>query len=467
MPYKVRNIADFAHPVRLRWMMAAMVGLLTLTLLGPAMTILGDAESGVGNPLRQVGYAIVFILAVVALRPIRHPERLAVVPWPFWLALAWCWVSLAWSLDFGVGVRRLVLTTIIIWSVFAIVQSLGIARTLLFVRIALIVLLIVNLVTVLAFPLIGVHQHEGKEFMLDGKWRGIMGHKNLAGLICALTMLFFAFDRRNLPYAVQAAVLILSAVFLWFSGSKTSLGLVFAAAALGFGIAYFKTRSAGRQGIPPIGRGLLLVGISLALFPLIHWGVQSDAFLNFIADPEGLTGRAEIWAAMMRFYLKDPVFTAGYGSFWNINNVSPILTFGQGWVQQVSEGHNGYLDLLVTIGLPGLVLVLMATLVFPVDRLLTTRSLQQGTCALVAAVLVFCISHNFTESTLFDRDTLGQVFLLVALAILWTGEGQDPAVARRAPKGKARPENPARDMNRRARLRAADPSSRRDARPDR
>ncbi|MDF0490947.1 O-antigen ligase family protein [Sphingomonas sp. H39-1-10] len=457
MPNRIRRISDMSQPVHLRLAMAAMVGLLILTLFGPAMTTLGETESGAGNVLRQAGYAWVFAFAVIAMRPLKHPERLAVVPWPFWLALAWCWLSLAWALDPGVAVRRLVLTTIIIWSAFAIVRQLGIERTLLFVRLALVAMLIINFVTVIVFPSIGLHDTTSDDPLLVGKWRGLMGHKNQAGLLCALTILFFVYDRRKLPYALMAAVVISSTVFLWFSASKTSLGLVFVAAAAGIGIAHAKKRYGNRHSMSAIGRSVLMLAIALILVPIIHFSVQSDWFLNYLADPSGLTGRTQIWAAMMRYYLNNPVFSAGYGSFWNIGNASPMLTFGKGWVLSVSEGHNGYLDLLVTIGLPGLVLVLMATFVFPARRLFVTTRLSHATVALVAAVLLFCFMHNFTESSLFDRDTLGQVFLLIVLGMLWTGENLE---GRSDLPGRAKKtEDPAYTLNRSARVRAGINSS--------
>jgi len=457
MPAKIRRFNDLSQPVRLPVAMAAMLGLLTLTLFGPAMTMLGDNESGSGNVLRQIGYVLVFALAVVAMRPLKHPERLAVVPWSFWLALAWCWLSLAWAIEPGVAVRRLVLTTIIIWSAFAIVRQMGIERTLLFVRGALAAMLIINFVTVLAFPDIGLHNANGDEAMLGGQWRGFMGHKNQAGLLCALTIVFFSFDRRKLPYALLAVVILLSTVFLWFSESKTSLGLVFVAVALGFGVARLKAKHVNRVAMSMTARNLIIAAIGLLLLPLIHFGVQSDWFLNYLADPSGLTGRTQIWAPMVRYYLSNPVFSAGYGSFWNIGNTSPMLTLGKGWVLDVAQGHNGYLDLLVTVGLPGLVLVLMAAFVFPAQRLFATTRLTEGTGALVAAVLVFCLAHNFTESTLFDRDTLGQVFLLLALGMLWTGE--DQRETQNQPVRTKRTEDVAQTLNRKARVQAGMSSS--------
>ncbi|SDA36967.1 O-antigen ligase [Sphingomonas sp. NFR15] len=472
MPRKLRSFSDFSQPVSLPLAMAAMALLLTLTLLGPAMTTLGDAESGAGNVVRQLGYAVVFGLALIAMRPLKHPERLAVVPWFFWVALAWCWLSLAWALDPSVAIRRLVLTTIVIWSVFAAVKQLGIERTLLFVRIALVAILVVNYSVVLALPKFGLHNLDSEDPLLVGKWRGLMGDKNQAGLICAITIIFFSFDRRGLPYALLAGIILFSVIFLWFSASKTSLGLVFVAIAVSVGYIRLRPLMKVHRQMSPVRRNMILAGVAVAFVPLIHFGVQSDLFLNYIADSSGLTGRTEIWRAMMRYYLENPVFSAGYGSFWNIGNASPIFRYGEGWVQTVSEGHNGYLDLLITIGLPGLVLVIVATLIIPAYRLITTSHLSNATCALVVSLLFFCFSHNFTESSLFDRDTIGEVFLLLALAMLWTGEAKRRNAEVGAEGDKAgrpnSPDNPAVAMNRRARIRTgARPSGRENSRSGR
>lgn len=417
MAIKARGINDLSQPVRLPLAMVAMGGLLALTLLGPAMTILADTAEGAGNTARQVGYLLVFVLAVVAMRPLRHPERLLVVPWPLVVALGWCWLSLVWAIDPGVGVRRLVLTTLVLWSVFALVRQIGYERTLLMVRGALILVLIANFATSLLFPVIGIHQLAEADG-LAGDWRGMMAHKNIAGLACALTIILFAFDRRTLPYWAMGGGIAGAALFLILSNSKTSIGLIAAALVLGFGVALFNRRFAAvLRPSRPVRTGIV-VALLAGLAALFHFGVQSDAMLEYISDPGNLTGRTSIWVPMVRYYFSNPMLGAGYGSFWNINAASPIKADQQGWLLVVSQGHNGFLDLMITIGLPGLILVLAATLIWPLGRLLLRPGIRFAACALIASIVIFCIGHNGTESSLFDRDTIGQVFLMLALALL-------------------------------------------------
>jgi O-antigen ligase len=153
------------------------------------------------------------------------------------------------------------------------------------------------------------------------------------------------------------------------------------------------------------------------------FGLQNfylPAIGHLINTPMTFTGRTEIWNAVWRYIAAHPVLGAGYGSFWNIGPASPIFTYGFGWVQEVSEGHNGYLDLLAAIGPFGFLLVIAGAYVVPIVRLIGWRQSQRDTGALLMAMMIFIIGHNFTESSLFDRDTIGQVFLMLTIAGIWS-----------------------------------------------
>lgn len=385
------------------------------------MTIVGGSAEGAGNLGRQAGYLVVFVLGAAAMRPLHHPERLAVVPWPLVVALGWCWLSLIWAIDPGVGVRRLILTTVVLWSIFALVRQLGYERTLLMVRCALILALVVNFATALLFPTIGIHQPADADG-LAGDWRGMMAHKNLAGLTCALTIVLFAFDRRKLPYWVMGIAITGASIFLIMSNSKTSIGLIAVALVLGFGVAVFNRRYAPVLRLSSHARIGIATALVVILAAVFHFGMQNDATLAYVSDPNNLTGRTSIWKPMVRYYLGNPMLGAGYGSFWNINAASPIEGDQVGWLKTVAQGHNGFLDLMVTIGLPGLIIVVAATFLWPLGRLLGRPGFRFPACALIASMVIFCIGHNGTESSLFDRDAIGQVFLMLSLALLANAE---------------------------------------------
>ena len=386
--------------------------LLLLTILGPAMT---SENTGIESQIRTIGYILVTALAIVALEPWRKPERLLVVPWPLLLALGYCWVSLAWAIDPVVGLRRLVLTTLVLWSIFALVRKLGIERTVLVVRIALVATLAANYWLALTNPALGIHQFRPDNVEdMSGSWRGIMIQKNFAGLTSAMAILLFAFDAARLHLALRVAVIAAAAGFLYLADSETSQIMVVVSLVLG-GVFEWLTNTRGREQLAPSWAAWVLLAIPALLF--VSMAIDNQPYLDMLTDPAGFTGRTQIWSALVKFYADYPLQGAGYGSFWDLGPGGPIYQYGVDWVRTMSQGHNGYLDLLVTIGLPGTLVVMFAVLVWPMQRLL--RGGDHPVRPLAAAMFIFCLGHNLTEAMLFDRDSLSQVFLMIALALLW------------------------------------------------
>jgi O-antigen ligase len=383
--------------------------LIVLALLGPWMTTF---NTGAQNTVRQVGYGIVLVLSLIALRPWQHPERLAVVPWPLLAALAWCWLSAFWMIDPDVGIRRLVLTTIVAWSLFALIRQLGAEQTVAILRILLAIVLAVNFAAVFLYPEIGKHPANDD---LAGNWRGIMGHKNFAGVPCAAAILFFVFDASRVNRVVRIVVCAGAVVFLVMSGSKTSMGICAFSVVVGAIFTLLAKQYQQRQLAPAYYAWLLLI-IPAVIF--VTMAYSPAYYLDLVSDPAAFTGRTQIWTALIKAYVDRPWLGVGYGSFWDLGPSGPIFQYGSGWVTQMSEGHNGYLDLLVQIGCVGTLIAFYALLVWPTQRLLYGG--DHPARVLSAAIIVFCLGHSFTESQLLDRDSLVQVLMMVAIALLWS-----------------------------------------------
>jgi O-antigen ligase len=108
---------------------------------------------------------------------------------------------------------------------------------------------------------------------------------------------------------------------------------------------------------------------------------------------------------------------------------------GTEWLQLVAEGHNGYFDLLVAIGPIGLALVIIAMIVLPILRLIERPSGNGQTGALLMAAMAFMVGHNLTESSIFDRDSIGQVFLVLIVAMIWSTTRERPSRVNAASTG--------------------------------
>ncbi|MFZ2994722.1 O-antigen ligase family protein [Sphingobium sp.] len=391
-------------------MQAALAALLILTMLGPFMTFASTQTTGEGSPVRQVAYILVFGLLIFGTRPFDHPRRLLVIPMTMLLALGWCWLSIGWAIDPGIAVRRLILTSVIIWSLFIAIDQLGYERPVKLLRNLLIAILVANFITVFLFPDFGVHpMDEIGDKRLIGDWRGVLMHKNVAGAVCAITIITFLFDADRYPKLLRGAVIAASLLFLILTQSKTSLGLLGFCIAVGF---LFERYNAKYRLF--VISALCMVGIAGMLLLNLY---RNPLAMQF-SDPDAFTGRAFIWESLLTFAADHPLLGAGFGSFWNIGPASPIFKYGNGWVQLVTTGHNGFLDLLATIGLPGLVLAMVAAFIAPVARLLTRTSINPARGALVLAIMLFCFGHNFTESSLLDRDSIVEVALIFAIALI-------------------------------------------------
>lgn len=388
--------------------------IIMLSLLSPLMVLSDLPGFGEQSPVRQVAYIGLFLALIVALRPDSAPSRLNTVPWPILVALGWCWLSLAWSTDRGASVSHLILTTIVLWSVFTCVAELKFSEINLFVRIALVVLVAANFATVLVNPAFGIHQvNDVLENNLAGDWRGMMMHKNIAGLVMAITIIYFIFYAKEIAMAIRLPVIAAAAIFLALSTSKTSTGMLVAAILVGLIFRYYSWRLR-----PLMVIAVLVIAIGTTVISFIY----KDPLKAQWSNPEAFTGRTRIWAAVLGYAEDNGIVGSGFGAFWNIGGSSPVYKYATGWVTEVGTAHNGYLDILAQTGIIGLVLVVGTLIFWPLGVLLWGSKNSKERSALLSAVMIFCIGHNFTESSIFDRDQIANVFLMLAAALALKGE---------------------------------------------
>jgi exopolysaccharide production protein ExoQ len=412
--------------VRRKLLVGCLFALFAFSMLSPAMTYTGALGTGDGTQGRQIAYALVFLLTLICLRPIDYPRRALVLPLSIILTLAWYWLSVAWAIAPAIALRRIALTTIIIWSIFALVRNLGYTLSLNVIRIVMVLLLVANYVAVLYFPEVGMHPKSyapGDGEVLTHLWRGIMTHKNFAGAACAYTVLLFCFDRQKIPLWVCAAIVLAAVYFLWSSVSKTSFGLCIFAVVIG---AVFSLWPGKWRPVAVVG--LMLAGMAGAIIGLVYKEPLSARF----TDADAFTGRPLIWKALWDYWKDHPWLGSGFGSFWNIGPTGPIYHYATDWVVKVEVGHNGFLDLLAQTGPVGVGLAIASAIVIPIWRLLAKQEDNSARGAMLAALLTFSIAHNGTESSLFERDAIPEMFLMFAIAAIGlTRDRQEAAAGQR------------------------------------
>lgn len=403
-------------PVRQGLMQAGFFLLVMFSLLSPLMILSDLPGLGRGSPVRQVAHVGIFLLLLVAARPIAEPRRLLPVPWPILVALGWCWLSLAWSISRSDSFSLLALTTIFLWGVFLCVAELRLEQILLLVRAALVLMLVLNFAVLALDPVFAIHQgNDMVEDKLAGDWRGIMMHKNFAGALMAMVILFFTFHASNIRMIFRVAVIAAATVFLAGTTSKTSVGMAIVALAVGLLLRHYKSRYR-----PFAVLALMIAGSAAVVLNFVY----HNPFKRQWSNPDAFTGRTQIWDMLIRYWQDHPWLGSGYGAFWNIGGDSPVYEYASNWVTRMGTGHNGYLDLLAQTGVIGVILIVGAVVILPLYGLLFTNRNRGERLALLGSVLVFCIGHNFTETSVFDRDAMVNLFLLLSAALILKGESR-------------------------------------------
>jgi O-antigen ligase len=401
---------NFELQMKLRRFIAqlGLGAVLYLSLYGVIPLELGPVwlrEGGSAEILRQALVLLVLGLQLLAPTNARPPMAM---PTSLLILLGYCLLTCTWAIDPGIALRRLAFTAAVIWMLMRAIGDLGAVRTQNFLRVFMVVLLIVNFLVV-AFSPLGKHL-AGEEASLVGEWRGIISHKNVAGPACCFTILLFVFDSDRVRLPWRTAVVIASGFFLFMTGAKTAIAMLALSLSAGALMHFYNPRH--RSLLVPVG----VVATALSILYLLMYSGVMETILD---DPFALSGRGAIWPLLLD-YAGEHLWTgAGFGSFWQIGPRSPIYFLTSSWVATaIGHGHNGFLDLLVTIGLPGLVLAILIVFVWPAIRLLCSVNISRSRRALLWAIVVFCAGSNITETTLLDRVSTVQVFLMIAIILI-------------------------------------------------
>jgi len=395
----------------LAFLLLAFVGLSPFSPPPPA-ALAGTVEAtGAGDALRQVCYLAVF--ATIMLTALRRQgvEAFAALPPLLLVLLLWCAASALWSPEPLVTVRRAGLSFVLFVSAIFSIEMVGTEKALAIWRWVLLAILAVNIASI-RFVATAVHLPGEADAQLVGDWRGLYAHKNIAGSVGAMTALIFLFSpspslRRKLFEIIVAAAAL---AFTVMTRSKSSLGLL--AVAIAAAGVY---RLAWKR---EIDRAIAVVAVTLAATAAAAFVIaDQNTILRLFGDPQEFTGRTEIWGAEVAFIRDHLALGAGFGTFSNTGGVSPLHNYVGNWVSEASHGHNGYLQILVTVGAVGFVLAFAALIAAP--AIAFWRRGDTGTKALLFALFVFLVLHNLMETDFLEGDGVAWVAYLMMLAMLY------------------------------------------------
>ncbi len=397
-------------------------------LIGP---LFDPNQAGIGdeNPwLRAMWlpvYAVTAGLAAVRWRAMRR-AWLPLILVGVLMVLAWA--SSAWSIAPEVTSRRVM--ALVFTSLFGIYLGARWSwRDFVTLNAVLGFLLAVGSYAVcIGYPTMGVHHSVNA-----GDWRGLWFEKNAMGAIMAVSVLASVATALIRPtqrvrWSLNA-LLCLGLVIMSRSGTALiAIGLIFGAATV---LALL------RRG--PILGVITVFGVGAVAFgAAVAQTLAPGIFLALLGKDPTLTGRTDIWAAILRQSSAHPWLGFGYAAFWEKTSVPAAFVRAEtGW--KVPSAHNGWLDMLVQLGAVGVALCALLMAAAYILALIRALDRRDGNWALIY-LSIFLITA-FSESVLMQRNSLTWTLCIATLSKLFSerlakapveirrNEAQSPAYA--------------------------------------
>ncbi|QQO24202.1 O-antigen ligase family protein [Bradyrhizobium diazoefficiens] len=397
-----------------RCLLAVASLLLVLVTLDPFPDLSNpDVATVVGGrmALTYVSWGLLAAVAVLFVAAADAPA-LKTLMTPLHLCLAgWLVINIVLSESRGVSIQRFVLLSSV--TSLAVLlpllpptqrsfnQCLGAA--------ALVLLALCYLGVVLA-PQYSIHTAlDITEPQLAGDWRGSFGHKNIASPVMTILVYVGIYLSAVGSFVMGPAIAALAGIFLIFTGGKTSTVLCLAVYALASLV--YVTPGLWLKRIvcfvPLIVMNLLTVGSVLS--PAL------GAMTRLLPLDPTFTGRSDIWEFALAAVAEKPISGHGYAAFWD--DVTARQTAqGAEWATSAAHSHNSYLDLAVTIGLPGLVLVILVFVLAPLGNFqsIQAHSRSGALAKLFLTVWLFGLFYGTTETFLLERQN--PIWFMFALA---------------------------------------------------
>lgn len=339
-------------------------------------------------------------------------------PWPGIGAIAILCLWLLWSSlmaeDSGAAVRNSFVQFLIICGAYLALKlpknevefAKVIGGTILFS-------LLLSYAGVLLLPQLAVHQaSDVSETIHAGLWRGHFIHKNAASAAMAVAV-FCALYLHGLGFRRLAYVLgIGGAFFLLHTGGKTGLLTL---PAIIFAVWAIERWPVLRW---PIVIGGILAFNAIVLTASVSW--QFADFLNALGIDATFTSRVDIWRIVLDRIPDIFGFGVGLNTYWgsdaNLHGGWEI----EGWAYTAGSAHNGYMDLIFNIGLPGFLISIYLFVILPlinigrIQRTGNSRALSR----FFMQVWLFGLVNACLESVFFSRPgAIWFVFLVACFGL--------------------------------------------------
>ncbi|MBU2135838.1 MAG: O-antigen ligase family protein, partial [Alphaproteobacteria bacterium] len=317
-----------------------MEGLITLglilmmsnALIGPVLD--PDQTGGESNAILRLMWLPVYAAAgAVALLRAPHMARMWLPALLLGALVLWAALSVTWSIDPGVSQRRAIAvaaTTLFGLYLAARYDGRSLAELL---AASFLILALGSYAVSLALPSLGVHADVNA-----GAWRGLWYEKNQMGATMVYGALTCAAAAALAPgrRLLWLATLALCVGLIVMTQSKTSLLALALGLGLGGGLSLMNRG-------PAAAVALIWLGVTLSAALAGLYILAPEVLFDAMGKDSSLTGRTDIWTAVMRAAEARPVEGYGFAAFWTDESTpAKWIRHQLGWT--VPTAHSGWMD---------------------------------------------------------------------------------------------------------------------------
>lgn len=259
----------------------------------------------------------------------------------------------------------------------------------------------------------------------EGSWRGVFSHRNYLGSIAAfgsvVALITFVAEKGVWKKQLLAAFVFIG-IFVLILKSNSATGLILMVllnlvflALLGWGFLWPKMRIWMRVGV--ISTGAVLIFLII---------LNLEKILNLIGRNTTLTGRIPLWQYLFNKVAEHNLWLGyGLGTIWTFESFRVKSAVVLGWPFQIINGHNGFIDVLLYLGIIGFILltVLLAyILIVTVKHFLKYRTTLS---ILPLITIVYVLIANITISFFFEFETFHWCLLILFLFLITSQNAGD------------------------------------------
>lgn len=261
---------------------------------------------------------------------------------------------------------------------------------------------LISLFYTLAFPIYGI-----EDGIHQGAWRGPYIQKNIFARMLVLSCLsYMQLSGKKLWHkCLLFGGLSLSFSMIILSNSKTALIVLMLLVMIN--LLYKAVKLKDTLVIPLISTLLLLTSSAVIV---VYTNLET--ILQFFGKDLTLSGRTTLWTWLIEQIKQRPLLGYGYMGFWNDPEAQSILSKYSNDPYVPPHSHNGYLDLVLSFGLIGMLLFIITSVALTRRCYILMRWDNTKERLWPILFLSFLLLYNFTEPTFIEHNSIFWIIYL-------------------------------------------------------